>query len=143
MHALYQHVAPGGWLVVDHYHHVALTRLTQQLLRLVFLRMSPEASLRRSEWLVRVLLPLHVRLRRHERLLARLSPVVSHERAYPGLDPQLKVEWAAVDTHDALTDRHKHTRSVRSLQRTLASFGAADIVVARGGNGVEARARRP
>ncbi len=143
MHALYQHVAPGGWLVIDHYHHIVRTRVVQQLLRLVFVRMSPQASARWSQRLVRALLPLHVRLRRHERLLARVSPVVSHHRAYPGLDPELNELWAGLDTHDALTDRYKHTRSVRSLRRTLQSFGARDIVVVRGGNGVEARARRP
>lgn len=143
MHALYQHVAHGGWLVVDHYHHIVLTRVTQQLLRLAFLRMKSETSLCWSQRLVRALLPVHARFSRHERLLARLSPVVSHQRAYPGLDQALRAQWAALDTHDALTDRHKHTRSVRSIQGTLESFGAVDIVAARGGNGVEARARRP
>jgi len=143
MYALYEQVAPTGWLVIDHYHHVVLTRVTQQLLRPLFLRMSPDTSLRWSQTLVRVMLPLHKRLSRHERLLARISPVVSHHRSHPGLDERLTDEWAALDTHDALTDRYKHRRSVRSLRRTLDSFGACEVVSARGGNGVEARARRP
>jgi len=143
MHALYDHVAPAGWLVIDHYHHVILTRVTQQLLRLVFLRMNPDTSLRWSQALVRTMLPLHKRLRRHERLFARVSPVVSNYQSYPALEARLKDEWAALDTHDALTDRYKHRRSAGSLRRTLESFGACDIVAVRGGNGVEARARRP
>ncbi|HEV2060924.1 MAG TPA: class I SAM-dependent methyltransferase [Solirubrobacteraceae bacterium] len=143
MHALYEQVAAGGWLVVDHYHHVVLTRVSQQLLRPLFLQMTPQAGLRWSERLVRTMLPIHKRLRRHERLLARISPVVSNHRSYPELDDRLKDDWAAVDTHDALTDRYKHRRSVRSLRRTLQSFGACEIVARRGGNGVEARAQRP
>lgn len=141
--ALYDRVAPGGWLVIDHYHHVVLTRVKQQVLRLLFLRLAPTTSLRWSRRLVRALLPLHKRLSRHERILARISPVVSNYRSYPALDDRLKDEWAALDTHDALTDRYKRRRSVRSLRRTLESLGAQDIVAWRGGNGVELRARRP
>jgi hypothetical protein len=58
------------------------------------------------------------------------------------LDDAMKAGWAAVDTHDALTDRYKHCRSVGSVRRTLEHLGADDIAVVRGGNGIEARARR-
>lgn len=143
IHALYEQVAPGGWLVIDHYHHIVLTRVTQQLLRQVFVRLSPQRGLRWNRRLVAALLPLHRRLRRSERWLARISPVVTGYGSYPELDDRLRDEWAEVDTYDALTDRYKHRRSVASIRRTLETLGADQIVCRRGGNGIEARCRRP
>ena len=91
------------------------------------------------------LFPLH-RFARHSRiaqaLLSRLSPVRSYYHAFP-LGHALQKEWALLDTHDVLTDWYKHLRTKGQIRHTLEGLGAADIHCEYGGNGVEARCRRP
>lgn len=142
--ALYEQVAPGGQLVVDHYSY-SLARFTRpsQLPRLWLRLASPETGLRQTEALVNALLPLHKRMVRVTRLLSRVSPVNSYYHLYPQLPDETQREWALLDTHDHLTDRYKRLRSARSIRRTLERLGAVDVRCERGGNGVEARARRP
>ena len=52
--------------------------------------------------------------------------------------------WAqnVLDTHDALTDFYKHTRTAGEIAQALRALGLVDVVATYGGNGVEARARR-
>ena len=76
-------------------------------------------------------------------LLSRVSPLVTYYQAYPSLDDRLQYEWALLDTHDALTDYYKHLRTPGQIRRTLAALGAEDMWVVKGGNGVEARCRKP
>ncbi len=71
------------------------------------------------------------------------SPVVDYHYAYPQLDEQRLFEWAVLDTHDTLTDRYKHFRSVEEIRAALHSFGMINIQTAYAGNGVEARAWKP
>jgi hypothetical protein len=71
-----------------------------------------------------------------------VSPLVDYYDAYPELGTQLLSEWAVLDTHDTLTDQYKHLRRPNEIRETLEDLGLADIQVERGGNGVEARARR-
>jgi hypothetical protein len=52
-------------------------------------------------------------------------------------------EWALLDTHDATTDRFKHLRKPRQIEKQLHKLGATDIVVSKGGNGIEVFCRRP
>jgi 2-polyprenyl-3-methyl-5-hydroxy-6-metoxy-1,4-benzoquinol methylase len=145
--ALYRYVAPGGWLAFDHYElGLAYYASTLPLLRRLFLRMSPERSLRATERLVDALLPIHRRFARSTwgyRLLTRLSPVRSYYHAYPELDETYQRLWSILDTHDALTDTFKHSRSPEAIRATLEWLGATNLYVARGGNGVQARAQRP
>jgi SAM-dependent methyltransferase len=144
---LYEQVRPGGWLVIDHYapDWRRYTR-TAPLFRLAFRRLSPERGLRLSEWLVRRLLPLHRATA--DRPLARavvnrMSPVASYYRMYPQLNAELQKQWALLDTHDYLTDHYRRHRSVSQIRHSLHDLGADAIWCESGGNGVEARARRP
>ena len=145
--ALYQQVMPGGWLVVDHYRLGPSYFLsTLPLARQAFLRLPPKKSLQRSEQLVRALLPVHRRIGRTRlryALLTRVSPVRSYYHSYPQLPEAHQREWALLDTHDALTDRFKHTRGEAAVARSLKAMGLQNIWVIRGGNGVEARGQRP
>jgi len=50
--------------------------------------------------------------------------------------------WMTLDTHDALTDRYKHHRTVEEIRSALMSAGLVVEAVYYDGNGVEARARR-
>lgn len=145
--ALYEHVRPGGTLVIDHYTYY-LTRFLKAapLIRLVFRRLSPERGMRWTERLVAFFWPYH-RMTRKCRLarmvLGRFSPVQCYYRAYPELSEELQWEWALLDTHDSLTDWYKHYRTRGQILRTLRKLGLHEIRCEYGGNGVEARGKRP
>jgi len=143
---LFEQVRPGGWLVLDHYTYT-LSELTKSapLFRIVLRRVSPESRLRWSTRIVNAFLPLHKSVRNYpaaQAVLSRISPVLSYYHALP-LDDALQREWALLDTHDSLTDRYKHFRTKAGISKLLRRLGAEAIWCERGGNGVEARCRRP
>ena len=145
---LYRHVAPGGALVFDHYtYQIGWYTKTSPLLRVILKRLSPQRGMSATEGLVDLFLPLHKRATKMNRLLRRiahhLSPIISYYSELPELDDDLQREWALLDTHDTLTDWFKHFRTRGQIQRVLEDLGAEDIWCEYGGNGVEARGRRP
>ena len=73
----------------------------------------------------------------------RLSPILDYQYAYPELGEQVLKSWAVLDTHDALTDYYKHARTRDEIAATLHGLGFVEAMATYGGNGVEARARRP
>jgi 2-polyprenyl-3-methyl-5-hydroxy-6-metoxy-1,4-benzoquinol methylase len=143
---LYEQVRPGGLLVIDHYTYT-LSEFTKlaPLVRMVLCRVPPETGLRWSKRLVDWFLPLHRAVRHHrlaQALLSRVSPVLTYYHALP-IDDELQREWALLDTHDALTDRFKYFRTRHQISTCLKTLCAEAIWCERGGNGVEARCRRP
>jgi 2-polyprenyl-3-methyl-5-hydroxy-6-metoxy-1,4-benzoquinol methylase len=147
MAALFGQVRPGGVLVIDHYRRQWSSYLgTVWLVRAVVKRLRPELAAVVVDHLVRAGLPVRRSVDRVpvlRSLVGRLIPVVSYAREYPQLSAGLQEEWSYLDTYDSLTDWYKHTRSVASIRRTLAALGLEDLVVRRGGNGVEASGRKP
>lgn len=143
---LYEQVKPGGLLVIDHYtHNLSDYTKLAPIFRFVFCRVSPETGLRWSRRLVDWFLPLHRAIRNHriaQGILSRVSPVLAYYHSLD-LNDELQREWALLDTHDALTDRFKHFRTRRQILRFLESLGGQEVVSEYGGNGVEARCRRP
>lgn len=152
--ALADFVKPGGTLALDHYRpSAALARLVHPLtpravLRQLLLRLPEQAAFRATQVIARTLLPLHRLLWRRGALVGRaravwrrLSPVYDYYDLHPELGEHL-VEWAMLDTHDGLTDRHKHLRTPDEIARALRAAGLEVVECQRGGNGVEARARR-
>ncbi len=146
MRQLYAQVKPGGWLVIDHYtYNLSYFTKSAPLFRLILRRMPPAEGLKWTEHLVKIFFPLHRAVRKNrlaQALLSRVSPVLSYCHALP-LPDDLQRQWALLDTHDSLTDWYKHFRTKGQLRRALESFGAGDIWCEYGGNGVEARCRRP
>jgi 2-polyprenyl-3-methyl-5-hydroxy-6-metoxy-1,4-benzoquinol methylase len=163
---LAQYVKPGGMLAIDHYSYEYPYTFSRRILRQLLIRLPATLSERVTHTLARVLLPLHKALRskkwllgskrrgvarlRHylriERLrhtLLKFSPLVDYYDGYPQLGDKLLEETMILDTHDTLTDYYKHFRSVEEIQYCLASLGLTEIEVYQGGNGVEARAKRP
>lgn len=145
---LYAQVKPGGWLVIDHYTHSLsiYTKVTAAVLRPVLKRLPPGQGLKATKTLTRWFFPLHRAVRGHvllQMMLSRVSPLLTYYHALPKLSDAQQYEWAELDTHDSLTDYYKRLRSPRSIRRTLESFAAGHIWVERGGNGVEARCRKP
>jgi len=144
---LYEQVRPGGTLVVDHYtYDFSWFTKTAPLFRLYLKRLPPEEGIRWTERLVNTLLPLH-HMARHfypvHALLSRLSPVLCYYHAFPDLSDEAHREWALLDTHDSLTAWYMHFRSRGQIRRTLEQLGLVEIWSKYGGNGVEARGRRP
>jgi hypothetical protein len=76
-------------------------------------------------------------------LLSRVSPLLTYYHALPQLDDRQQYEWAELDTHDSLTDWYKRLRSRGSIRRTLEKLGSELVWAEKGGNGVEARCRKP
>jgi 2-polyprenyl-3-methyl-5-hydroxy-6-metoxy-1,4-benzoquinol methylase len=145
---LYSQVKPGGWLVIDHYRHTisTSTKLTAALIRPVLKRLPPQKGVAATKTLTRWFFPLHRAVRRYtplQRILSRLSPILTYFHVLPQLSDELQYEWSELDTHDSLTDWYKRLRSRRSIRNTLAALGAAEQWVERGGNGIEARGRKP
>ena len=73
----------------------------------------------------------------------RFSPVISYYSAFPELNDKMQEEWALLDTHDSLTDWHKRFRNKQQITNTLKNLGATEIWCEYGGNGVEARCKKP
>ena len=145
---LYRQVKPGGWLVIDHYRHAisTYTKITVALLRPMLKRLPPQQGVTATKALTRWFFPLHRAVRRYTALqliLSRVSPIVTYFHALPELSDELQYEWSELDTHDALTDWYKRLRSRRSIRRTIERLGAIELWVERGGNGIEARGRKP
>ena len=145
--SLYDQVRPGGTLVIDHYtYKLSWYTKTAPLFRHWLRRVSSEAGMKYTEQLVTALLHIH-KAARHFRfgqaLISRFSPVVTYYQAYPELDDRLQREWALLDTHDSLTAYYRQVRTRGQIQRSLEQLGASEIWSRYGGNGVEARGKRP
>lgn len=151
MSALCRYLKPGGLLLVDHYSLDYPVTPSRRRLRDFLLRRSPRFALNFCRYLVAVLWPLHrasyfIRsvpgLWHLRQWVLRTSPVVDYQDAYGALGPRLLYEWAVLDTHDTLTDRYKHLRSLDQIRDFLISCGMEKVEAAYGGNGIEARARK-
>ena len=145
--SLCQQVKPGGALVIDHYtYNLSWYTKSAPLFRRYLRRLPADKGLRSTERLVNIFWPLH-KMARHfypaQMVLSRLSPVLCYYRPYPNLSEEVQREWALLDTHDSLTDWYNHFRTREQIRRTLEQFGMLEIWCEYGGNGVEARGRRP
>jgi SAM-dependent methyltransferase len=140
---------PGGMLILDHYPPNYPYTLPRRMIRPLLLKLPRSLSTRVALALARALLPLHRWMRtargfwRLRPLLLKVSPLVDHFDDYPQLGEKLVGEWCVLNTHDTLTDYYKHVRSAEQIRECLVSCGLTDIEVRYGGNGVEARARKP
>lgn len=145
---LYRQVKPGGWVVIDHYRHTlsTYTKVTAALIRPILKRLAPERGVAATKALTRWFFPLHRAVRRYtplQMMLSRVSPILTYFHVLPELSDELQYEWSELDTHDSLTDWYKRLRSRSSIRRTLKSLGAQELWVEPGGNGIEARCRKP
>jgi SAM-dependent methyltransferase len=144
---LWEQVRPGGALVIDHYtYRWGWYLRTAPFFRAWLRRLPADEGLVWTERIVNTLLPLH-RACRGSRLvtilLGRFSPVWSYYHIFPELRDELQRQLALLDTHDGLTDWYKHFYTRGQLRRVLEELGAKEIWCESGGNGVEARGRRP
>ena len=146
--ALYRQVRSGGWLVLDHYIYSVsyFTQIPRILFRLIFKQIEPLKAYKIIDLFINIFLPLH-RFGRTSRLwqavMRRTTPVVSYYYDFPNLPDNIQKEWALLDTFDNLTDYYKHFRSVKQIKNCMLELGMENIQCWKGGNGIEARGRRP
>ena len=152
MQRLCEQVKQGGMLVIDHYTYGYASTLSRRMMRSLLLKAPKRLSLTFCKVMTNILWPLHKLLWKMQPLplfplirhyFIRLSPIVDYHDAYPQLGPKLLKIWAALDTHDTLTDYYKHLRSAGEISANLQKCGMIDIETVYAGNGVEARARKP
>jgi len=125
---LYKQVKPGGWLIFDQYRYNLSTILkVTWIFRLILKRLSPEKGLILTDWLVKIWLPAHRKVAKNrilEILLFRISPITSHFAGYPNMSEDDQIAWARLNTHDNLTDFHKHHTSVHRIKKVVKKLGA-------------------
>jgi 2-polyprenyl-3-methyl-5-hydroxy-6-metoxy-1,4-benzoquinol methylase len=148
--ALAGYVTSGGSLVIDHYASDYPANFVQRSLRRLLIRLPANIATPAAIGLARVLLPLHKLtwtnsrgVWRIRKFLRSASPLVDYYEVYPQLGKPRLGEWSILDTHDTLTDYFKHRRTTSEIEECLRSCGLVDVTVYYGGNGVEARAKRP
>lgn len=145
--ALYRKVKPGGLLVIDHYSFDWMYLMKPLLIYRFFLkRMKPQKSEKCVKKLVDFFFPLHWKYKDNaimRMILNRISPCYIYFRQFPDMDKDFHYGLSLLDTYDGLTDYYKHLRSVNQIETILKKLNASSIEVWKGGNGVEARCRKP
>ena len=142
--SLYSHVKKNGNLVIDHYRRTPsfITRLLP-IYRFVLKYLDIKDSLKFTESLVKFWFPIHKILGRNlflYAILSRFSPIVTYFHCYPLLSLQAQYDWSIMDTHDSLFDYYKRLKTVNEIRDTLNKLpGASNIIVKKGGIGIEAR----
>ena len=149
---IWEMIRPGGVMVLDHYLWKWRNILPPPIggagiiYRQLVLRLPKRIRFKFAKTLTDFWFPWHWRFKQSlfmQRVLRRLSPVHFYYPQYKLRDRQMYYEWALLDTHDGLTDFYKHHRTPNKIRNLLEEIGATDIVVATGGNGVEAYCRKP
>lgn len=142
---LVDQVAPGGWLVIDHYRNSLSWYLrTAPFARVIMKRLQPEKALsysRQMYYFAKSFYQFSTN-RFYRKALNIVFPVVYFDNEIPELSDEFKDEWSILDTFDSLTDWHKHRRSVSQIDGFLKRLGLSEITSFEGGNGVVARARK-
>ena len=150
--ALCRQVKPGGMLAIDHYTYGYDPTWSRAAIRSVMLKFPKKLSLWVCKVMANLLWPIHSLLWTARKfppmtivrsIFLKLSPLVDYHDAYPQLGPERLKIWAALDTHDTLTDYYKHLRSADEIRVCLQECGMERIDAYYAGNGVEARAYKP
>ena len=148
---LWEMVAPGGRLIVDHYARNLWLRLpppigdAEKAYRAFVLRLPPEKRWPTVKRLVDFWFPVYWRFRNRRmvrKVLSRIAGIHFYYGQLPLTSREQHYEWSLLDTHDGMTDVFKRYRSLTEIKRTLQQLGAVDIEVWRGGNGVQAWCRK-
>jgi SAM-dependent methyltransferase len=149
---LWDMVAPGGRLVIDHYRWNLWRRLpppfgdAEKLYRRILLALPPQKRWPAVKALVDFWFPIYWLFRGNrwaQRILSRTAGIHFYYGQFPLGSREQYYEWSLLDTHDGMTDHFKRFRTVASIRRTLERLGAQEIHVWKGGNGVEAWCRKP
>lgn len=149
---LWEMVAPGGRLIIDHYRLNLWLTLppplgdAEKLYRRIALALPAARRFGFVKRLVNFWFPIYWAFRDSalaRKVLARIAGIHFYYPALPLKTRQDFYEWALLDTHDGMTDAFKRYRTEAQIRNVLEGLGARDIQVWKGGNGVEAWCRKP
>lgn len=145
-HMLVAMLAPGGRISIDVYRKDGKIRpwKSKYLWRWLTTRLRPEHLLRGLEWYIPKWLPLDTAIKRIPYLGNYLGAVVPcWNYWYTDLPPAQKVEWAIMDTFDALAPTYDLPARLEDVARWCREAELTDVDVHPGGNGVVANGRKP
>jgi SAM-dependent methyltransferase len=136
---LAKRVRPGGRLSIDVYHRDGRVRpwKSKYLWRWLTTRVRPARLLAFLEWFIPKWLPLDTLIKRVPLAGNYLGAVVPCFNFYwADLTPEQKVQWAILDTFDALAATYDLPATLAEVRAWFAAAGFASFEVREGGNGV-------
>jgi SAM-dependent methyltransferase len=144
--ALDRVLKPGGYLAVDVYRREWKLSPTNSkyLWRWLTTRVSQDRLLAFLRWFIPKWLPIDTALKSIPgagNWLGSIIPCWNYFRT--ALSPDQKVEWAILDTFDALAPAYDLPATVAEVEGWFRQRGYRDVHVRSGGNGVEGRGRKP
>lgn len=143
---LNRRLKPGGLISVDIYHKDGKIRpwKSKYIWRPLTTRMDPERLLRFLRWFIPKWLPLDTRIKRIPYLANYLGAVIPcWNYHYTDLSAEQKVQWAIMDTFDALAPAYDTPATRQQLTNWFRDCGYADFEVHEGGNGLVGNGRKP
>lgn len=145
-HELAKMLRPGGRISVDVYlkDRTIQTWKSKYIWRPITTRMDKEKLLRFLEKFIPLWLPVDTVIKRIPivgRYLGAIVPCWNY--FYTDLSREQKVQWAIMDTFDALSPAFDKPASVRDVKRWFREAGLNEVIVRKGGNGVVGNGSRP
>jgi SAM-dependent methyltransferase len=149
---LWEMVAPGGELIIDHYRWNLWLSLppplgdAEKLYRRIALWLPAAKRYDFVKRLVDLWFPLYWNSRDSavaRKVLARIAGIHFYYPTLPLRSREEFYEWSLLDTHDGMTDAFKRYRTPEQIKNSLEGLGATDIQICAGGNGIEAFCRKP
>ncbi len=130
---------PGGRISIDVYlkDWTVQTWKSKYLWRPITTRVDQTKLLRFLERFIPLWLPIDTFIKRipiFGRYLGAIVPCWNY--FYTDLPKEQKVQWAVMDTFDALSPAYDNPASVRDVRRWFREAGLGDVMVRKGGNGV-------
>ena len=106
-------------------------------------RMNKERLFRIISFIAPILIPLIKTLKAilGVQVGSRILPVV--EFSHLGLEENINLEWAILDTFDMLSPEHDHPRSIKTINEWFNKINFEEVKIFYGDNGIVARAKRP
>lgn len=144
--ALVRFAKPGGRISIDSYRKAWELQpyKSKYLWRPLTTRMSRERLLRIIKWYIPKWLPIDTVIKKVPVVGSTLGMVIPcWNYCYLPLTPQEKVEWAILDTFDALAPAYDLPQNERTIRFWFEEAGLEEIAVRVGGNGVIGNGRAP
>jgi len=152
MQTLCSYLKKDGILVMDNYAKKAPFSLSRYLLRKYLVNKKQPFPLDFVSKLTKKLWKFHLFFFKIKKksfigflfwaLFYKISPIFDYQDAYPELGDKLLLDWAILDTHDALTDFYKHLRTKNQIKTFLEKCNLSEINITEAGNGIEVFAKK-
>lgn len=139
-------VRPGGRISIDVYHKDGKVRpwKSKYLWRPITTRMQPEKLLAFLEWFIPKWLPFDTLIKRVPRLGNYFGAIIPcWNYFYTDLSREEKIQWAIMDTFDALAPMYDIPVTLKDVGRWFTECGYSEFEVREGGNGVVGNGVKP